>query len=504
MLGLVRDMLAFGVLGTGLLNSAFLLAFTLPNLFRRLLGEGALTSALVPVLTQRLQAGGRPAFFALLEAVTMRVGLLLLGLVIGGGLLLLVGPQMVELTPKWELGAGLGLVLLPYLFLVCLAAVFAAALNTLRRFGLAALSQVWLNVAQIAALGLGAAWLAPTDEGRVAWLCGGVLVGGLAQALVPAWGLRREGWEGRPRWRAEGLTAFWALLGPGLAGAAVTQVNLAVTRVLAFGVSESAVAVLYLASRLVELPLGVFVVTVTTVRFPELAALAQAGDRAGAARCYREAGREIWTITLPAAAGLVLLGVPVLSVLFGRGRFGTEEVLATAGPLAIYALALPLYGATALATRGLHAFGNMTTPSRLAVVNFVLNTTLSLALMRPYGVLGLAWANVIATAVHALLLDIAWRAECPEAGARRGSLPGLLKLAGATAGMVGVLLAGRMVVTAATGDGRLGEWLAVAVLVPLGAAAYFGLLWLMGGDERQRLRSLLGRLARRRPAVKGS
>jgi len=496
-LGLVRDMVAFGILGTGLLNSAFLLAFTLPNLFRRLLGEGALTSALVPVLTRQRIRSGERGFFELLEAVTWRVGAALLGLVVAGSLLLWWLPQVVDLSERWELGAGLGRVLLPYLLLVCLAAVFGAALNVRKRFGVHALSQVWLNIAQILALAVGAAWFASTDEGRVGWLCAGVLVGGLAQALIPAAALRREGFAGSMRWQADGLKDLWSLLLPGLAGAAVSQVNLAVTRVLAFGVSEEAVAVLYLASRLIELPLGVFVVTVTTVRFPELAALAQAGNRAGAAHCYREAAREIWTITLPAAAGLLLLAEPILAVLFGRGRFGAEEAALTAGPLAVYALALPLYGVTALATRGLHAFGNMVTPSRLAVVNFVLNTGLCLVLMRPFGILGLAWANVIATAVHALVLDIAWRRCCPEAGSRRSGYAGLARLALATAVMVGVVSAGHWGIAAWAGETRLADWLAVLLLVPLGAAAYVGLLWSFGGEERSRLAGLIAGFRRR-------
>lgn len=496
-LGLVRDMVAFGILGTGLLNSAFLLAFTLPNLFRRLLGEGALTSALVPVLARRRLAAGDRGFFELLEAVTWRVGLALLGLVIAGGVLLQALPRIMELPAHWELGAGLAQVLLPYLFLVCLAAVFGAALNLRERFGLHALSQVWLNIAQILALAVGAAWFATTDEGRIGWLCAGVLVGGLAQALVPAAALRREGWAGGGRWQAEGLRDLWSLLLPGLAGAAVMQVNLAVTRVLAFAVSDDAVAVLYLASRLIELPLGVFVVTVTTVRFPELALLAQGGDRHGAARCHREAAREIWTITLPAAAGLALLAEPILSVLFGRGRFGAEEAALTAGPVAMYALALPLYGLTGLATRGLHAFGDMVTPSRIAVVNFVLNAGLCLALMRPYGILGLAAANVIATAVHALLLDRAWRRCCPEVGDRRAGWAGLAKLVLATAVMVALVLGGRWGLGHFAGTGRLADWLTVLILVPAGAAAYLGMLWAFGGPERARLARLAAGLRRR-------
>ncbi len=205
LLGLLRDVLVFAALGTSLWNSAFILAFTLPNLFRRLLGEGALTSAIVPVFSDVLERDGRAGAFRFFNQVLLR---LLLGLlvIIGSGMILLSWAAGSDWLPgRWTTGAALAVWLLPYMLFICLAAILSAGLNLVGRFAVAASTPILLNLAMIAALTAGL-WLNADAARIVYWLCGGVLVGGCLQLLLPAIDLMRQGW--RPRVESAGGAAL--------------------------------------------------------------------------------------------------------------------------------------------------------------------------------------------------------------------------------------------------------------------------------------------------------
>ena len=155
--GLVRDMLIYSLLGMSVYNSAFLFAFTLPNLFRRLLGEGALTSAFIPVLSSELENKGSSAFFSLINKVASRVLLVLVALTLAGCGVLLGMDALIELEARWHLAFKLGALLFPYAFLVCLSAVCGGALNNLGRFGTVAMTPIVLNICMITSLGIGGA-----------------------------------------------------------------------------------------------------------------------------------------------------------------------------------------------------------------------------------------------------------------------------------------------------------------------------------------------------------
>ncbi len=496
-LGLLRDMLLFALLGAGAVNSAFLLAFTLPNLFRRLLGEGALTAAVVPIFAEELENEGRGAAFHLLNQVLTRLFFALLGLAGAGMVFLSALRWLAEMDGRHALAAELAIVLLPYVILVCLAAILGAALNVLQRFGVVALSQVWLNLAMIISLGAGALWVAETAEGRVLLLCAGVLVGGVFQVLIPCWPLWREGWRPRVALSSEGrLSRIFVLLLPGLAGAAVVQVNIMVSRLIAFALSPEAVSILYLANRLVELPLGVFVIAVATVTFPWIARSAAQRDFAGFREAYAQSARLVLAVTIPAALGLILLGGPILRLLFEWGAFGAGDVRATGIPLAIYAAGLPFYALATLATRGLHALKDMRGPLRVACFNLVLNVVLSVTLMVPFGIAGLAFANVISSAVQWLMLDrlLRVRPERPIAPFPLLAL-GRMGCAGALMGLA--TYGGWILLVAVFGPGKLSAGLALGVLIPLAVLVYAALLWVFRFEDREALRELVTGLWRR-------
>lgn len=496
-LGLGRDVLVFSLLGAGAHNSAFLLAFTLPNLFRRMLGEGALTSALVPVLAGQMEQGTKEEAFRFFNRVLTRVGLVLLGLMgllwAGSGVAL-AWPGLPE---RWERVAWLNLLLAPYLPLICGAAMVAAALNLQGRFAAPALSPVWLNLAMMGFLGAGALAVPGLPAVQVGMLCLGVLAGGCLQLGVPGLDLWREGW--RPRVDPgpdEGLRHLWRLLLPGLAGAAVLQVNILVSRVIAYNLDDAAVSVLYLAGRLMELPLGVFTVAVVTVAFPGLARMAAGGNEEGFREGLLSGLRLVVAITLPAGLGLWILGRPILDTLFGWGAFRGGDIALTAPVLAIYGLGLPVYSVATLAVRALHAVKDMQTPLRAAVVVLALNVILSLALMQVWAVNGLALANVVATAAQAGLLLAALHRRSRVLAAAAWLRPlGKILLAGGTMALAvaGVRWAG---------EGWLGAGKAAAALVTVagvggGAGLYLGMLAWLRFEEMEPLGRLLGKLSRR-------
>ncbi len=496
-LGLLRDILLFAFLGTGTLNSAFIFAFTLPNLFRRLLGEGALTSALVPILSEEMEGGRKNSAFQLLNRVLSRTFLALFGLVAVGSLILWSIFSIPGLEERWYLGAGFGILLLPYMIFACLAAIISAGLNVLNRFAVAALSQVWLNLSIILALVVMGSLVAPSSVELVIGLCVGVLAGGVLQIAIPASVLRREGWKTRIVMGGSArLEELWTLFLPGLAGAAIIQVNTAVSRLLALWLREDAVSVLYLANRLIELPLGVFAIAVTTVTFPSLARLAANGNHTDFADIFRKGKRLILAITVPAAVGLVLLGRPILELFFAWGAFGQEEVEQTNSILVVYACGLPFYAIATYCTRGFHALKDTRTPMRLALLNFVLNIGFSLIFMQLFGMVGLALANVLAIIVHSLLLRGLLTIESSQSKTSFFRGP-LLKIVLASAGMGGVTLA-LWKITAMIMDSPKTEGLiAVFLIVPVAVALYLALLRLVRFEEVKEARDLLSTILRR-------
>ena len=496
-LGLVRDILIFAALGASLWNDAFILAFTLPNLFRRLLGEGALTSAMVPIFSDVLQRAGRSAAFVFFNQVLLRLFLILSGLVVSGMLAFGALAKSGLLSDRWTLGAELAVVLLPYMIFICIAAIVSAGLHILGRFAVAASTPMLLNLAMIGAL-IAGMWL---DEGQaqiVYWLCGGVLVGGLLQLLLPAWDLARQGWRPRVEQAASSeMSELWRLFLPGLMGAAILQVNILVSRLLAYSLDESAVSVLYLASRLMELPLGIFTVAVATVFFPLLARSVSEGDDHGFASALTQGMRLVVGISLPAGVGLFVLGQPILELLFRWGAFSPQNVSQTIPLIAIYGLGLPFYSAATFATRGLHACKDMKTPVRVAGLCLFVNLISGLVLMQFYGACGLAAGNVLAAIVQSACLWRALSKHRSEVGFShlRGAFT---KVLCAGLGMGLFCFIGHACVLSFELADKLNAAVVVGVFVPSGAALYFGLLYLLKFEELDVLAGMVRRVLPKR------
>lgn len=503
-LGLARDSLAAAVLGAGLLNAAFVTAFRLPNLFRRLLGEGSLTAAFLPTLQHELHEHGTAGAFKLLNNVVSWLAAVT-GAVVAVAMLALSQARLLGLKDeKWQLVADLSVVLFPYLAFVCVAAAFNATLNVLGRFTEPALSPIWLNLAMIASLG-GAGWFfATTPESAVRWLCAGVLVGGFLQMTVPAVVLMRAGWQPRIDFaRSAGVREIAHLMTPGFFGTAIYQVNIFVSSMLAYslttvGRGEAPATLMFYANRLMELPIGVFAIAVATVVYPLLAKHAAAGDYPAMGDDLRRGVRLVLLLNIPAAAGLALLSGPITRLLFQHGQFTGEAARAMAPLIACYAIGLPFFSITSLLVRTFYSMKDTRTPVRIAVVDFGVNLILSVALMLPFGAIGLVVASTCAVVVQAELLRRALvrrRAEITLAPLIRD----MGKILAAAAVMAAVVAAAQTGLHRLVGENQF-RWrdaLTVGLLVPLAVVVYTALLAGWGMPD---IHQLWTRLKRRKPA----
>ena len=412
-LGLLRDVLFFACFGSSVAGSAFLLAFSLPNLFRRMLGEGTLTSAFIPIFSEIAESKSLREGFRLLNKVLSWLFLTLVGIVLLGiSVSLALQSFALDDSPKWLLGMDLCSWTLPYVVAICLSALVVGALNVRGSFFPGAASPIVLNLSMILALLICGTGVDLQGESLAFALCIAVLIGGLLQLLLPVLSLRRlEGWAPSLDFgRSEELSRVKALFAVGALGAAVGQVNVLVSRFLGYSLDdEGAVSMLYLSSRLTELPLGVFAIAISTVVFPEMAKLRAKKNDSGFSEVFAKGLRLTLAVTIPAASGLALLADPILSALFQWGRFGAEEVSDTAPVLAIACAGLPFYAVAAYYVRAFHACKDMRIPLKAALLSLIMNLLLSLAFMQFWNVFGLAAANCISAAIQTGFLHFAWK-----------------------------------------------------------------------------------------------
>lgn len=381
-LGLVRDMIIGSVFGAGAAADAFFVAFRIPNLFRRLVGEGAAAAAFVPVIAGYL-ATRPPARADRMLRAYLGTGLGVLLVVTGIGILL-AEPIAGLFAPgyagdKLALTVRLTRATFVYLFFVGGVALAMGILHALRHFTAPAFAPVLFNVAVIAcALTLAGRLAEPVMS--LAW---GVVIGGACQLLWQVPALVRHGVSLRLRWQPghPALRRMGVLLLPLVFGAGIYQLNLVVGTQLASLLAEGSVARLWYASRLFEFPVGVFVAALGTAVLPSLAEQAHRHDTAGLRDSLGFALRLVNVVMLPAAVGLAALAVPVTTVLFHRGAFSAADALATAAALQGMAPGLWAVAATRQITACLYALGDTRTPVWGGVLSLAVNVVASLALM---------------------------------------------------------------------------------------------------------------------------
>lgn len=383
--GLIRDAVVGYYFGTGAAADAFFVAFRMPNLLRRFVAEGAMSTAFIPVFTEywtnRTREEAIEAASAL--ATIMAVGLTILtiaGMILAPLLTSLFAPGFVAEPGKFELTVALTRWTFPYILLISLVALCSGILNSLRHFAAPAMSPIFLNIAMI-----GAALSSPYVAEPVYTLAYGVLVGGVLQLLIQLPPLFRNGIRLRPLWAPhhEAVQRAARLMGPMVFGAAVYQINILVDTVLASVLPSGSVSYLWYADRVFEFPLGIFAVAIGTAALPSFSAQVARGEMDELRRSLIFSMRLTSFIVLPAATGLFVLAIPITSVLFERGAFAYPEAVLTARALSAFAVGLWPVSLARLLIPAFYAMHDTRTPVTTAAAAFVANATFSLLLMGP-------------------------------------------------------------------------------------------------------------------------
>jgi putative peptidoglycan lipid II flippase len=498
-LGFVRDMIVALAFGAGPVTDAFFVAFRIPNILRRLLAEGALSTAVIPVFTEYAVTRSREDLVRMLRAV-LAGALLVLGLTTLVGMLAapwvvaVIAPGFADDPAQHGLAVQLTRVMFPYLLLVGLAAFGMGVLNSQGRFFAAALGPAILNVGMIGTV-LG---LASRVDPPVLALALGVLVGGVGQMLVQVPSLRQVGLLVPPSDELghPALGRVARLLLPAVFGLAAVQVMVFVNTLLASLLPAGSISFLYYADRVMEFPLGVFGIALASASLPAMSRQAAQGDLPAVAGTVNFALRLAAYVSLPATVGLVVLSVPITRLLFERGRFGAAETAATAVALVWYALGLVGFAGARITAQAFYAVAEPATAVRLGIVSIGANLVAAYVLMGPMGHAGLAAAASLGAYVN--LAGLLWAAR-----RRFGPLGGraLVRSVSRTAVACVPLLAWCLGALSIGGHlplqttARLAIWLAATIAI--GAVVFAATSLLLRSPERVALWGMLPSRRRR-------
>lgn len=492
-LGFVRDILIASALGAGPVADAFFVAFKFPNLFRRLFAEGAFTAAFVPIFAGVLETEGKEPARAFAEQALSVLTVALLLFVTAMQIVMPwamygMAPGFAALPEKFDLAVQFARITFPYLLFISMVSLMAGVLNSFGRFAAAAATPILLNLCLIFAV-IGLAPLTATPGHALSW---GVAGAGVVQFLWLLVACRREGIRLRLPWPR--LTPRVRLLMrralPVAIGAGVYQINLVIDTVIASLLPSGSISYLFYADRVNQLPLGIVGVAIGTALLPLLSRQVRAGNAGAALHSQNRALEFAFLLTLPAAAALVVIAGPVISVLFERGEFGADDAGATAAALAAYATGLPAYVLAKTLTPGYYARQDTVTPVKIAALTTAVNLVLNLILMGPFLYVGIAIATSVSSWLNVGLLAWVLRRRgflAIDARLRR-RLPRMVLASVAMAAILAVLhwgLAGWLTAGVAQGIAAL------AALVLTGLVAFAVLAQLTGAAGLADLRALM-------------
>jgi putative peptidoglycan lipid II flippase len=412
-LGMVRDIIIAYYFGTSLLASAFFVAFTIPNLFRRLFGEGALSAAFIPVLVETRTKEGEKAAWEMATKVVTMAAAVLTAIAIIGVLLFSVGLRMPGVSEKWLTTFALSRVMFPYVLLICLAALSMAVLNSYKHFATSAFAPCLLNLILIGTM-LGIFPVIAREPAERAYvLAWAVLVAGVAQVGIQLPALKRFGCPFRfsSRWNDPRVKQVLALMGPAALGMAVTQFNVLIDRMLALWIGGWAPAALFYSERMIYFPLGIIATALGTVLLPTFSSHAAERNIGALRETISHSLRHLVYIMVPAALGLLALAPFILEALFEwGGRFGDHSTLLSARALRCYATGLIVFSAAKVFVPAFYAMQDTRTPVRIGiyivVLNLALNITFILTLPTYWKHAGMALATVLAEAAGMTALGI--------------------------------------------------------------------------------------------------
>ncbi|MDI9409308.1 MAG: murein biosynthesis integral membrane protein MurJ [Candidatus Pacebacteria bacterium] len=407
-LGFVRDVVIARTLGAGPVADAFFIAFRLPNFFRQLFGEGAFNSAFVPLFTKELTEKGKAEAREFAEQAMSLLGSILLFVAILGEIFIVLVVTAMAIGFKddirFDLAVNFSRITFPYVFFICLAALYSGVLNAMGRFAAAAATPVLLNLTTIAA----AFGLTPFLGSAGYALSWGILLAGIIQLAWLIHSAKQVDMRLRLRWPrfTPAMRQLLRRMVPGVLGSGIVQINLLIGTQLATLLPIGAVSYIYYADRLNQLPMAVIATAIGTALLPLMSRQISNGEPEAAITSQNRACEMALALTLAAAVGLLFLATPIVQVLYERGEFGAVETGATAATLMGFVVGLPAYGLIKVFTPAFFARGDTRTPVRVAIVSMVTNIALNLILMHYLAQVGIALATALAAWINVVVLVV--------------------------------------------------------------------------------------------------
>jgi len=491
-LGFVRDTLIARVFGAGMLSDAFIVAFKIPNLLRRISAEGAFSQAFVPILAEYKSQRSFDETHNLINRVATWLGLILvvvtlLGMLAAPWIVALIAPGFTSDLPKMQLTIELLRITFPYIFFISLVSMAGGVLNTYNKFGIPAFTPVWLNVSMIAAVLFFADYFAEPIK-VLAWA---VFFGGLLQLIFQIPFLKQIGLLPKLDLHAgdDGVWRILKLMGPAVLGVSVAQISMITNTIFASFLKTGSVSWLYYADRLMEFPTGVLGVALGTILLPSLSKAYAGKDESEYSQLLDWGLRLTFILAAPAAVALAVLATPLVTALFHYGKFTPIDVVMTQQALVAYSVGLLGLILVKILAPGFYARQNIKTPVKIAVFTLVITQLMNafFIFVLPLQHAGLALAIGLGACINASLLYYHLRQHNifqPQSGWTIF----LLKLLAAL-GVMGVTLYFAM--------GDTGAWLHyglvkrliyLAGLVVLGGVSYFATLMLLGFKPRDYIR----------------
>ena len=474
-LGMVREMLQSRLIGAGVEQSAFTLAFAIPNMARKLFGEGALTAAFVPIFKDEVESGAREKARRLARAV-MTMSLVMLAAVVATAFLGLecavAWRRELDMSPRMLLTVRLVKTLLPYMIFICGAAFGMGVLNALGRFKAASAMPCLLNVFWIGVL----LWICFNPElefdQRIHRVAMAILAAGAVQFAFMLWRMHAAGFSFAPLfagWRDSNVRTVWRNTVIAAVGAGAVQINCMLDQVLAQKASPWAAGVIGYAERLMDLPLGVIGVAFGTVLLPTFSGLFARGDIAGARAAFSSSVVNMMLLMMPAAAGLFVLAPEVTAVIYEGAAFDSLATVRVSRALAVYSLGLAFFGYQKSIVPWFQAQKDVKTPLAVSVKMVFLNAFLNILAVFLLPVewrhVGLAASTVLcAAAGGAVLTRIAGRRN-GEIGLL-SAMPKVLRVLAATVAMASVLYALKLCLPG------WNVYVRLAVMISAGALTY--------------------------------
>lgn len=490
--GMIRDMAFAYFLGASGLMDGWVIAFKIPNLARRLFGEGAASTSLIPVYSEELQKDPENARTLACTVLTV-ITLMLIVFVIFGEGIIWGYYKFFSIHPSTDFKLTLSGIMLPYTILICVVAILAGILNAHRHFAMPAAAPIMLNIFIISSLCIGGWALGIRPERLVYFVAIAVLFAGLAQIAMQLVPLRKRGIAIRPAWqiRSDAFKKILVLMGPMILGLTVTQINtladdfiavwfsgssekgeffILFGREIKYPMWEGAVSHLFYSQRMYQLPLGVLGISLATAIYPVMSSEAAKKDFDALIRTISRGLRAAVFVALPAMAGLWLVRHLAISVIFERGQFTAGDTTLTAGVLLFYSLGLCGFFMQQIVTRAFYSMQDSRMPAKSALIAVGSNVVLNLTLIWFMGTSGLALSTALCSYLQVVILILALRKRF--GGSLLDSMGTILVKTLIATVLMWIAGKGVLYVLRALPDGTGFDILRLAVVIPTAAGVY--------------------------------